>query len=45
MHDKLHELGHFMKGAHEIRSNINLLQKQAARIKKVMSWNGYPCYI
>ena len=25
--------------------NNNLFQKQVARIKKVMSWNGYPRYI
>ena len=24
---------------------MNLLQKQIVRIKKVMSWNGYPRYI
>ena len=31
--------------AHKICSNDNLFQKQVARIKKVMSWNGYPRYI
>ena len=31
--------------AHKICSNENLFQKQVARIKKVMSWNGYPRYI
>ena len=31
--------------AHKICSNDNLLHKQVERIKKVMSWNGYPCYI
>ena len=28
----------------DIYSNINLLQKQVALIKKVISWNGYPRY-
>ena len=31
--------------AHKICSNVNLFQKRVARIKKVMSWNGYPRYI
>ena len=31
--------------AHKICSNINLFQKQVARIKKVTSWNGYPRYV
>ena len=31
--------------AHKICDNVNLFQKQVARIKKVMSWNGYPRYI
>ena len=31
--------------AHKKCSNVfNLFQKQVARIKKVMSWNGYPRY-
>ena len=30
---------------HNIYSNDNLFQKQVVRIKKVMSWNGYPRYI
>ena len=35
----------FYDRAHNICSNNNLFQKQVARIKKVMSWNGYPRYI
>ena len=31
--------------AHKICSNGNLFQKPIARIKKVMSWNGYSRYI
>ena len=31
--------------AHKICSNHNLFQKQVARIKKVMSWNGFRHYI
>ena len=31
--------------AHKICSNVNLLQKQVACIKKVVSWNGYPRYV
>ena len=31
--------------AHKICSNVQLFQKEVARIKKVMSWNGYPRYI
>ena len=31
--------------AHKICSSNNLFQKQVARSKKVMSWNGYPRYI
>ena len=41
---KLHGLGHFMI-AHKICSNVSLFQKEVARIKKVMSWHGYPRYI
>ena len=31
--------------AHKICSNVNLFQKQVARIEKVISWNGYSRYI
>ena len=31
--------------AHKICNNDNLFHKQVARIKKVTSQNGYPCYI
>ena len=31
--------------AHKICINVNLFWKQVPRIKKVMSWNGYPRYI
>ena len=31
--------------AHETCSNDNLFHKQVVRIKKVMCWGGYPCYI
>ena len=31
--------------AHKICSNDNLFHKQVARIKKIMSWKGYPRYI
>ena len=31
--------------AHETCSNDNLFHKQVVRIKKVMYWGGYPCYI
>ena len=30
---------------HKIHSKDNLLHKKVARIKKVMSWNGYPRYL
>ena len=46
---KIHETWHTINAwvrerynrAHKIFINFNLFKKQAARIKKVISWNGY----
>lgn len=35
----------FFDRAHNLCSNIRLFQKQIAHIRKVMSWNGYRCYV
>ena len=45
MHTKTAWIRALYVRVHKKCSNVfNLFQKQVARIKKVMSWNGYPRY-